>query len=86
MIFLFSTILFHTHLIILFYHDGWAPIFLAEKGQRNNCIDAINFFCMFLNDHILNIPAFSQVRVIDSTENLLFEHDNGIKEGLQIIA
>ena len=36
---------------------------------------------MFLNDHILSIPAFSQMRVIDSTENLLFEHDNGIKWG-----
>ena len=81
----FSTIFF-THLIISFYRDGWAPIFLAEKGQRNNCIDAINFFCMFLNDHILNISAFPQMRVIDSTENLLFEHDNGIKEGQQIIA
>ena len=41
---------------------------------------------MLLNDHILNIPAFPQMRVIDSTENLLFEHDNGIKEGQQIIA
>ena len=39
---------------------------------------------MFLNDHILNIPAFSQMRVIDSTENLLFEHDNGIKEGCKL--
>ena len=39
---------------------------------------------MFLNDHFLNIPAFSQMRVIDSTENLLFEHDNGIKVGLKL--
>ena len=40
---------------------------------------------MFLNDHsFLTIPIFPQMRVIDSTENLLFEHDNGIKEGLKL--
>ena len=40
---------------------------------------------MFLNDHIfLTIPIFPQMRVIDSTENLLFEHDNGIKVGLKL--
>ena len=39
---------------------------------------------MSQNDHILSIPAFSQMRVIVSTENLLFKHDNGIKEGVQI--
>ena len=41
---------------------------------------------MFLNDHIfLTIPIFPQMRVIDSTENLLFEHDNGIRVGLKLV-
>ena len=40
---------------------------------------------MFLNDHFLNTPAFSQMRVIDSTENLLFEHDNEIKVGSKLV-